>query len=263
MDITLASDENRSETMRGGKSKGKLIRSRGETIGGGDRGKLRERSRGREQREIISGKASTARYIPVRQLTGTGTDRYQAVPLKSTVDSQFRPLAVNFDRRRSIKGEIDRRRSIKEEKGKRKKKKNRKIRKKKKRRRRNTSLPAARLRALAAREQLFYPREETERLPKRKKKYLAAVLACALLAAHGSTASRRHTRDVATRETAKNRPSMKDRMGDGSDRGIEEEQRAGNKFFPLLLPLLSPSIDRRRSISAVPSDSKRVRIPVS
>ncbi|RWW08016.1 hypothetical protein GW17_00028571 [Ensete ventricosum] len=71
-------------------------------------------------------------------------------------------------------------------------------------------------------------------------------------------------RAVATRETAKNRPSMKDRMGDGSDRGIEEEQRAGNKFFPLLLlPLLSPSIDRRRSISAVPSDSKRVRIPVS
>ncbi|RWW17322.1 hypothetical protein GW17_00018757 [Ensete ventricosum] len=72
-----------------------------------------------------SDKTHTARYIPVRQLTGTRTGRYRAVPLKSAVGDRLRE-------------KIDRRRSIEEEKGKRKKKK--KIRKKKKRRRRNTSL---------------------------------------------------------------------------------------------------------------------------
>ncbi|RWV95701.1 hypothetical protein GW17_00041652 [Ensete ventricosum] len=89
----------------------------------------------------VSGKARTARYIPVRQLTGTRTGRYRAVPLKLVVGGRFRPSVVDFGRWWSIKGEIDRWRSIKVEKGKRKKKKKkkRKIRKKKKRRRRNTS----------------------------------------------------------------------------------------------------------------------------
>ncbi|RWW15758.1 hypothetical protein GW17_00020389 [Ensete ventricosum] len=65
----------------------------------------------------------TARYIPVRQLIGMQTDRYRVVPLKSTVDDRFRLSAIDFDRRRSIEGEIDRRRLIEEEKGKRRKKK--------------------------------------------------------------------------------------------------------------------------------------------
>ncbi|RRT51598.1 hypothetical protein B296_00033113, partial [Ensete ventricosum] len=39
---------------------------------------------------LPSGKAHTARYIPVRQLTGTRTNRYRAVPLKSTVGDRLR-----------------------------------------------------------------------------------------------------------------------------------------------------------------------------
>ncbi|RZS05785.1 hypothetical protein BHM03_00036339 [Ensete ventricosum] len=35
---------------------------------------------------FFTGKACTARYVPVWQLTGTRADRYRAVPLKSTVD---------------------------------------------------------------------------------------------------------------------------------------------------------------------------------
>ncbi|RWW58010.1 hypothetical protein BHE74_00035175 [Ensete ventricosum] len=48
-------------------------------------------------------------------------------------------------------------------------------------------------------------------------------------------------------------------MGYGSRRGIGEEQRADNRFHPLLLlPLLfSPSIDRRQSISMVPPGSEQ------
>ncbi|RWW55849.1 hypothetical protein BHE74_00037477 [Ensete ventricosum] len=42
--------------------------------------------------------------------------------------------------------------------------------------------------------------------------------------------------------------------GDGSRGGIGEEQRAGNKYLPLLL---SPSIDRRRSILAISPVSGR------
>ncbi|RWW30338.1 hypothetical protein GW17_00005091 [Ensete ventricosum] len=85
------------------------------------------------RRNEATGKARTARYILVRQLIGMRTGRYRAVPLKSIVDGRFQQSAVDFDRQRSIEGEIDHRRSIKEEKGKRKKKK-RKIRKKKRRR---------------------------------------------------------------------------------------------------------------------------------
>ncbi|RWV87448.1 hypothetical protein GW17_00050553 [Ensete ventricosum] len=46
------------------------------------------------------GKTRTARYIPVRQLTGTRTGRYWAVPLRSTVDSRFSPSMVDFRRLR-------------------------------------------------------------------------------------------------------------------------------------------------------------------
>ncbi|RWV83418.1 hypothetical protein GW17_00054978 [Ensete ventricosum] len=79
-------------------------------------------------------------YIPVRQVTGTRTARYRAVPSK-----------------------IDRRRSIEEEKGKKKRK-----RKKKKRGRKNTSpapsSPACRRRPwVACARSLFLPREETDR----------------------------------------------------------------------------------------------------
>ncbi|RWW65637.1 hypothetical protein BHE74_00027047 [Ensete ventricosum] len=65
----------------------------------------------------------TARYILVQQLTGTRTGRYWVVPLKSIVGDRFRLSAVDFDRRRSIDGEIGHWRSIEEEKGKRRKKK--------------------------------------------------------------------------------------------------------------------------------------------
>ncbi|RWW33556.1 hypothetical protein GW17_00001717 [Ensete ventricosum] len=137
--------------------------------------------------------ARYGRYIPVRQVTGTRTARYRAVPSK--IDRR-RPIEKEIDRRRSIEREIDRRRLIEEKKGKKKKRK----RKKKKRRRKNTSpachrrprLPARRRRprvAVAARGSpargrrpriaytrsppagrpwpLFLPREETECLPAR------------------------------------------------------------------------------------------------
>ncbi|RWW75045.1 hypothetical protein BHE74_00016959 [Ensete ventricosum] len=57
--------------------------------------------------------------VPVRQVIGTRTARYRAVPPKSTVDGRF-------NRRWLIEGEIDHRRSIEGEKGKKKKKKRRK-----------------------------------------------------------------------------------------------------------------------------------------
>ncbi|RWW04485.1 hypothetical protein GW17_00032285 [Ensete ventricosum] len=53
--------------------------------------------------------ARYGRYIPIRQVTGTRTVRYQAVPSK-------------IDRQRPILKEIDCRRSIEEEKGKKKRK---------------------------------------------------------------------------------------------------------------------------------------------
>ncbi|RRT38112.1 hypothetical protein B296_00037982 [Ensete ventricosum] len=48
------------------------------------------------------GKTCTARYIPVRQLTGTRTGRYRAVLLRSVIGSRFRPSTVDFRRRWSI-----------------------------------------------------------------------------------------------------------------------------------------------------------------
>ncbi|RZS14548.1 hypothetical protein BHM03_00046248, partial [Ensete ventricosum] len=44
----------------------------------------------------VFGKARTARYIPVRQLTDTRTGRYQAVALRSTVDGRFLSSMVDF-----------------------------------------------------------------------------------------------------------------------------------------------------------------------
>ncbi|RWW82835.1 hypothetical protein BHE74_00008684 [Ensete ventricosum] len=55
---------------------------------------------------------------------------------------QNQPLAVDFDRRRSIEGEIDRRQSIEGEKGKKKKRKRRK-KNKRRRRKKKTSFPSA------------------------------------------------------------------------------------------------------------------------
>ncbi|RRT44071.1 hypothetical protein B296_00055969, partial [Ensete ventricosum] len=43
-----------------------------------------------------AGKTRTARYIPVRQLTGTRTGRYRAVPLRSAIGGRFRPSTVDF-----------------------------------------------------------------------------------------------------------------------------------------------------------------------
>ncbi|RZR71024.1 hypothetical protein BHM03_00002890 [Ensete ventricosum] len=47
-------------------------------------------------------KTRTAWYIPVRQLIGTRTGCYQAVPLRSAVDGRFSPSMVDFRRLRSI-----------------------------------------------------------------------------------------------------------------------------------------------------------------
>ncbi|RZS14816.1 hypothetical protein BHM03_00046561 [Ensete ventricosum] len=44
------------------------------------------------------GKTRTARYIPIRQLTGTRTGRYRVVPLRSAVDGRFPPSAVDLRR---------------------------------------------------------------------------------------------------------------------------------------------------------------------
>ncbi|RWW14342.1 hypothetical protein GW17_00021890, partial [Ensete ventricosum] len=96
-------------------------------------------------------------YILVRQVTGTRTARYRAVPSK--IDrrqpieegiGRRRSIEEEIDHRWSIEREIDRRRSIEEEKGKKKRK-----RKKKKREERIPRPPAVaargRLRAVAAR----------------------------------------------------------------------------------------------------------------
>ncbi|RWW31658.1 hypothetical protein GW17_00003716 [Ensete ventricosum] len=52
--------------------------------------------------KLFSGKTHIARYIPVRQLTGTWTGRYRAVPLRSAVGGRFPPSMVGFRRLRSI-----------------------------------------------------------------------------------------------------------------------------------------------------------------
>ncbi|RWW12484.1 hypothetical protein GW17_00023848 [Ensete ventricosum] len=52
--------------------------------------------------KCFTGKTRTARCIPVRQLTGTRTDRYRAVPLRSSVGGRFRPSTVDFRHRWSI-----------------------------------------------------------------------------------------------------------------------------------------------------------------
>ncbi|RWW33153.1 hypothetical protein BHE74_00012209 [Ensete ventricosum] len=48
-----------------------------------------------------SGKTRTARYIPVRQLTGMRTGRYRAVPLRSGVDEEEEEKKKKKKRRRS------------------------------------------------------------------------------------------------------------------------------------------------------------------
>ncbi|RWW68544.1 hypothetical protein BHE74_00023922 [Ensete ventricosum] len=50
----------------------------------------------------LSGKTHTARYILVRQLIGTWTSRYWAVPLRSAVGGRLRPSTVDFHCRWSI-----------------------------------------------------------------------------------------------------------------------------------------------------------------
>ncbi|RZS26281.1 hypothetical protein BHM03_00059600 [Ensete ventricosum] len=66
----------------------------GEGKGGEGGGGVRER-RYRLRFSLSSGKAYTARYVPVWQLIGTRTGRYRAVPLKLAVDNRFRPSAVD------------------------------------------------------------------------------------------------------------------------------------------------------------------------
>ncbi|RWV80020.1 hypothetical protein GW17_00058764, partial [Ensete ventricosum] len=79
------------------------------------------------------------RYIPVRQVAGTWTARYRAVPPKidrrRSISAVGGRLKGEIDRRRSIEGEIDRRRSIEREKGRKKKKR--------KKKRKNTHRPRA------------------------------------------------------------------------------------------------------------------------
>ncbi|RWW69203.1 hypothetical protein BHE74_00023221 [Ensete ventricosum] len=78
-------------------------------------------------------------YCPVWAAhTGPSSCRYVDRPLPGS-SAKNRPSAVDFDRRRSIEGEINRRCSIEQEKGKKKKKKKKKRkRRKKEKRRKNT-----------------------------------------------------------------------------------------------------------------------------
>ncbi|RWW27139.1 hypothetical protein GW17_00008446 [Ensete ventricosum] len=113
-----------------------------------------------------------SRYISVRQVVGTRTARYRAVPPK--IDHR-RSIEGEIGHRRSIEGEIDRRRSIEQEKG---RKKKRKKKKKKEKRRKKTYRPRAvlacvpsspvgrqRPRTVVARgsRALFLPHEEKDR----------------------------------------------------------------------------------------------------
>ncbi|RRT57361.1 hypothetical protein B296_00038616 [Ensete ventricosum] len=54
-----------------------------------------------DSKHSIRGKTRTARYIPVRQLTGTRTGRYRAVPLRSGVDEEEEEKKKKKKRRRS------------------------------------------------------------------------------------------------------------------------------------------------------------------
>ncbi|RZS01082.1 hypothetical protein BHM03_00030880 [Ensete ventricosum] len=63
----------------------------------------RGRSFSRAGRKIkATGKTRIARYIPVRQLTGTWIGRYRAVALGSAVDGRFPSFMVDFRRLRLI-----------------------------------------------------------------------------------------------------------------------------------------------------------------
>ncbi|RWW64701.1 hypothetical protein BHE74_00028040, partial [Ensete ventricosum] len=104
------------------------------------------------------------RYIPARQVTGTQTARYQAVPpkidhrrpIEEEIDCR-QSIEGEIDHRRSIEGEINCRRSIEEEKGKKKRKKRKKEEEKKEYLARVLSPPAGRPRPL------FLPRWEKDR----------------------------------------------------------------------------------------------------
>ncbi|RWW14038.1 hypothetical protein BHE74_00015307 [Ensete ventricosum] len=107
-----------------------------------------------DTRSISGGNDQIRTIIDLYRLVRSDFDCYQLVPLKSAVGDRFRPLAVDFDhrrsisvvddrfrlsaidfvRQRSIEGEIARQRSIEEEKGKKKKRKRRNMK-----RRRGTS----------------------------------------------------------------------------------------------------------------------------
>ncbi|RZS15705.1 hypothetical protein BHM03_00047571, partial [Ensete ventricosum] len=81
--------------------------------------------------------ARYGRYIPVRQVAGTRTARYWAVPPKidrrRSISIVGGRLKGEIDRRRLIEGEIDHWRSIEREKGRKKKKRKKKKKKEKKR----------------------------------------------------------------------------------------------------------------------------------
>ncbi|RWV98713.1 hypothetical protein GW17_00038419, partial [Ensete ventricosum] len=89
-------------------------------------------------------KARTTQYVPVRQLTGTRTSHYCAIPLKSTVDGRLREKSTVGGRLRKKKGRGRRRRGKEE-----------------RRRRGEEAIPCPR--ALTARGQLFSPRRERDR----------------------------------------------------------------------------------------------------
>ncbi|RWW72895.1 hypothetical protein BHE74_00019267 [Ensete ventricosum] len=65
---------------------------------------------------LPSGKAHTARYIPIRQLTGTRTSRYRAVPLKSTVSGQLRKKREEEEEEENKKEEKEKKKKEEEEK---------------------------------------------------------------------------------------------------------------------------------------------------
>ncbi|RZS02828.1 hypothetical protein BHM03_00032916 [Ensete ventricosum] len=65
---------------------------------------------------MLCGKARTARYIPVRQLTDTRTGRYRAVPLKSIVCGRLKEKSTIDDRLRKKKEQEEKKRKEEEEK---------------------------------------------------------------------------------------------------------------------------------------------------
>ncbi|RWV88007.1 hypothetical protein GW17_00049948 [Ensete ventricosum] len=107
---------------------------------------------------LPSGKARTTQYVPVRQLTGTQTGRYRAVPLKSVVDGRLREKST-------VGGRLRKKREEEEEEEEEKKKEEEE--EKKKYLARAPSPPVScpcTLVALATRGRLFSPHGETERL---------------------------------------------------------------------------------------------------